>query len=65
MAEFDRIGLLKAPEPRLAADHFVALTFALLHNSIHDTAELDPIDDRMIVEGVRAFLRAYGAGSTD
>jgi TetR/AcrR family transcriptional repressor of mexJK operon len=59
--ELDRLGLLNAPDARLAADHFVALTFSTAYDNSrlgkrHDGAYAE----RMITEGVRAFLRAYG-----
>lgn len=61
-AEFDRRGLLTAPDPRLAADHFVALT---LSRSVYTLGRTPPpvLPDtrQMIVDGVKAFLRAYGA----
>jgi TetR/AcrR family transcriptional regulator, mexJK operon transcriptional repressor len=60
LAEFARAGRLEAPAPRLAADHFVALTLLLVINKLgssfaRDDARVRPI----LVEGVRAFLRAY------
>ena len=61
-AEFDRRGLLEAPDPRLAADHFVALTLSRSVYSFGRTPAPAIADTRrMIVDGVRAFLRAYGA----
>jgi len=61
-AEFDRRGLLEAPDPRLAADHFVALTLSRSVYSLGRTPAPAIADTRrMIVDGVRAFLRAYGA----
>lgn len=61
-AELDRQGVLVAPNPRLAADHFVALT--LSHSTVsfnRASASSSPADiDALIVEGVRAFIRAYG-----
>ena len=54
-------GGLRAPRPRLAAQHFTALTIslaqeALLENNQHsEPADLDAI----IADGVDAFLRAY------
>ncbi len=57
-AEFAREGLLSAPDPRLAADHFVALTLLPGANGLGQGATTDAAD-RVIVEGVRAFLRAY------
>ncbi len=61
--ELDRQGLLDTPDPRLAADHLVALTFKPAVPG-HTTTPADTAleIDRMIVEGVRAFLRAYGPG---
>lgn len=55
-------GLLRAPDPRLAADHLIALTFGVVLNRHGVT--LITLDDRvrhLVVEGVRAFLRAYAA----
>ena len=57
-AELGRAGLLDVPDPRLAADHFVALTFGLAQ-SRGLTAPDGPAAERLLVEGVRAFLRAY------
>jgi len=57
-AELGRLGLLEVPDPRLAADHFVALTFSAAFDDMRRmdvTAEVE----HKIVEGVRAFLRAY------
>jgi TetR/AcrR family transcriptional repressor of mexJK operon len=58
-AEFGRAGLLEVPNPRLAADHFIALTIEMTLGGF--TADrLSGTDSRtIIVEGVRAFLRAY------
>ncbi|MDC0684433.1 TetR/AcrR family transcriptional regulator [Sorangium atrum] len=59
-AEFARAGLLDAPNPRQAADHFIALTVLLAANGFGPV--IAPNDARMrelLVEGVRAFLRAY------
>ncbi|MFB2598482.1 TetR/AcrR family transcriptional regulator [Herbiconiux sp. P17] len=57
-AAFDRDGLLAAPEPRLAADHFVALTLSPFTSGFGMPS---PVIDthRVIRDGVRAFLRAY------
>ncbi|WEO77215.1 TetR/AcrR family transcriptional regulator [Cryobacterium sp. SO2] len=60
--ELDRQGLLTTPDPRLAADHFVALAlsrsvYALGRQDVRPPAETRKI----IVDGVQAFLRAYGA----
>ena len=56
-------GLLVVTDPRLAADHLVALTFGVVTNRLHALPAAG--DDRvrpLVVEGVRAFLRAYGNG---
>lgn len=59
-AEFARAGQLEAPNARLAADHFVALTFLLALNTLGSALATDEARVRVIfVEGVRAFLRAY------
>jgi TetR/AcrR family transcriptional regulator, mexJK operon transcriptional repressor len=60
LAEFARAGLIEAPNPRLAADHLVALTFLLALNTLGSAIATDHARVRGIfVEGVRAFLRAY------
>ncbi|XXT22354.1 TetR/AcrR family transcriptional regulator [Sorangium sp. So ce429] len=59
-AELARAGLLDAPDPRLAADHYTALTFFLVANPFGPAISMDDARVReRIVEGVRAFLRAY------
>lgn len=56
-----RQGLLEAPDPRLAAEHFVALTVLPIATRPARAPGPDPTaTDQMIVDGVRAFLRAYG-----
>ena len=59
--ELDRRGLLAAPNARLAADHFVALTLSPSYYSIgrHDVLA-DDDSESAIADGVSAFLRAYG-----
>ncbi|WP_433927469.1 TetR/AcrR family transcriptional regulator [Sorangium cellulosum] len=60
LAEFARAGLIDAPNPRLAADHLVALTFLLALNTLGSEIVTEEARLRGIfVEGVRAFLRAY------
>lgn len=60
LAEFGRQGALDVPNPRVAADHLVALTFLLAINSLGSTISADDPRLRSILdEGVRAFLRAY------
>jgi TetR/AcrR family transcriptional repressor of mexJK operon len=59
-AELAGAGLLDVPDPRLAADHFLALTFGVTLSRLGSADAAS--DDRvrpLIVEGVRAFLRAY------
>ncbi|WP_228000247.1 TetR/AcrR family transcriptional regulator [Nocardia australiensis] len=53
-------GLLDIPDARLAADHFIALTFGVAINRLGSpNAAQDARGRPLIVEGVRAFLRAY------
>jgi len=66
IAELDRRGLLHAPDPRLAADHFVGLTFTVVMDRSSDESlqpGLTADAEYRIVEGVRAFLRAYATES--
>ena len=63
LAALGEAGLLTVPDPRLAADHLVALTFGVALNRLGTTQIAG--DDRvrpLVVEGVRAFLRAYAKG---
>jgi TetR/AcrR family transcriptional regulator, mexJK operon transcriptional repressor len=62
LAHFTSLGLLDAPNPRLAADHFNALTTLLAYNNQPDPlhADLDQVRQTMI-DGVHAFVRAYAA----
>ncbi|MFC4453475.1 TetR/AcrR family transcriptional regulator [Deinococcus sonorensis] len=65
-ATLTQVGLLEAPNALRAAEHFTALTFVLALDHLgqnswrelgsDDLAEIDPI----LVDGVAAFLRAYG-----
>jgi TetR/AcrR family transcriptional repressor of mexJK operon len=56
-------GLLDVPDARLAADHFIALTFGVTLSRLGSAnAAKDSRVRPLIVEGVRAFLRAYQAG---
>ncbi|SDE20617.1 TetR/AcrR family transcriptional regulator [Glycomyces harbinensis] len=55
-------GLLDVPDARLAADHFIALTFGVTLSRLGSANAAK--DDRvrpLIVAGVQAFLRAYRA----
>jgi len=61
-AELDAEGLLIAPNPRVAADHFVALTFHFASGG--GSLGAQPARNRQrIEEGVAAFLRAYTRAS--
>lgn len=53
-------GMLEVPDPRLAADHYIGLTFSATLNRLGTAkvAEDDRVED-LVTEGVRAFLRAY------
>lgn len=60
--EFDARGLLVAPNARLAADHFVALTLSPSVYSLSRSAPPSAADTRQAIrDGVGAFLRAYGS----
>lgn len=62
LARFTRAGLLDAPDARLAADHFTALTVLLAYNDQPDPALADQERvRRSMVDGVHAFVRAYAA----
>lgn len=59
---YEATGLLRVPKPRLAADHFVALTFTLARADESPVADARTMtDDEYLREGVAAFLRAYRA----
>ncbi|GAA1486615.1 TetR/AcrR family transcriptional regulator [Brachybacterium fresconis] len=63
LASLADVGLLEISDPRLAADHFIGLTFAATINRLGIANATE--DDRfrpLVIEGVRAFLRAYRAG---
>jgi len=60
LAHFAQMGLLAVPAPRTAADHFIALSFGLVHNTQGVLGGARPSDvQQTIVDGVQAFLRAY------
>jgi TetR/AcrR family transcriptional repressor of mexJK operon len=62
LAAFAGAGLLDVPDPRLAADQFLALTFGVTLDRLGSANAAE--DDRvrpLVVEGVRTFLRAYRA----
>lgn len=55
-------GMLEVRDPRLAADHYIGLTFSATLNRLGtaNAAEDDRVE-HLVTEGVRAFLRAYRA----
>ncbi|MCX4661624.1 TetR/AcrR family transcriptional regulator [Streptomyces uncialis] len=56
-------GLLHVPDPRLAADQFIALTFGVALNRLGSANAAEDARVRpLVVEGVRTFLRAYRTG---
>lgn len=57
MARFADAGALEAPDPRRAAQHFVALTFTMAFETLSTPREADI--DAILADGVKAFLRAY------
>lgn len=63
-AEFHARGMLDAPRPRLAADHFVALALGLALEAQRNERGSEPaaVEESVaesVADGVRAFLRAY------
>lgn len=53
-------GLLDVPDPRLAADQFLALAFGVAINRLGSANATEDARARpLVVEGVRTFLRAY------
>ncbi|MFI1929080.1 TetR/AcrR family transcriptional regulator [Streptomyces sp. NPDC020330] len=59
-AAFAEAGLLDAPDPRLAADQFLALTFGVALDRLGSAnAAQDARVRPLVIEGVRTFLRAY------
>ncbi|MGW1151316.1 TetR/AcrR family transcriptional regulator [Streptomyces rubiginosohelvolus] len=62
-AAFADAGMLDVPDPRLAADQFLALTFGVALDRLGSAnAARDTRVRPLVVEGVRTFLRAYRAG---
>jgi TetR/AcrR family transcriptional regulator, mexJK operon transcriptional repressor len=61
LARLAAAGRLAADDPSLAAEHLSALTFGQVNNkSMMGTVELtDAETDRIVTNGVRAFMRAY------
>lgn len=55
-------GLLNLPDPRLATEHFFALTFLLAFSKLWPSyIEDSTMIKRTVVDGVQAFLRIYGS----
>ncbi|AHH21460.1 putative transcriptional regulator, TetR family [Nocardia nova SH22a] len=62
-AALARMGLLDITDARLAADHFLALTFGVALSRLGSVnATEDTRVQPLIAEGVRTFLRAYRSG---
>ncbi|MFI5721037.1 TetR/AcrR family transcriptional regulator [Nocardia sp. NPDC051750] len=60
LAAFAAAGLLDVPDPRLAADQLIALTFSVALNRLGSANAAEDARVRpLVVEGVRTFLRAY------
>ncbi|MFE7614365.1 TetR/AcrR family transcriptional regulator [Streptomyces sp. NPDC057496] len=60
LAAFAGAGLLDVPDPRLAADQFLALTFGVALDRLGSANAAEDARVRpLVVEGVRTFLRAY------
>lgn len=60
IADFVDAGLLDTDDPRLAADHFFALTILLAFN--RQPVPANPAPDKVrqtMIDGVHAFIRAY------
>lgn len=59
-AAYGDAGLLDVPDPRLAADQFLALTFGVALDRLGSANAAEDSRVRpLLVEGVRTFLRAY------
>ncbi|WP_134739083.1 TetR/AcrR family transcriptional regulator [Nocardioides sp. 503] len=61
LAHFATRGLLETDDPRLAADHFNALTTLLAFSGQQVDGEDPDRVRRIMTDGVHAFMRAYGA----
>jgi TetR/AcrR family transcriptional repressor of mexJK operon len=60
IAHFVDVGLLDTDNPRLATDHFGALTFLLAYNVQPNPVNAVPGQVRQsMIDGVHAFIRAY------
>ncbi|MFC9708647.1 TetR/AcrR family transcriptional regulator [Paenibacillus sp. NPDC056933] len=59
--QLGQTGLLDVPDPVMATKHFAALTFLLVFDQPRKTGTLEEEQTkRIITEGVRVFLCAYG-----
>lgn len=60
LAHFHHAGIIDTPDPRLAADQFIALTIGVAYSNQPDPARADPDQVRnTITAGVQTFMRAY------
>ena len=60
LAHFADAGLLETDDPRLAADHFFALTVLLAYDRQPVPANPEPERVRQtMIDGAHAFIRAY------
>jgi len=59
MEHFAGLGLLEAGDPRLAAEHFTALTTLRILNEPAGRRGDPETVRRIMMDGVRAFMRAY------
>ena len=63
-AKLNSAGLLSTPNPRRAADHFAALALGPTVRRSREPLQTDTERDEALVDGVRAFLRAYRRAET-
>ncbi|MFE6777800.1 TetR/AcrR family transcriptional regulator [Streptomyces sp. NPDC057702] len=60
LADLGAAGSLVVPDPRLAADQFIALTFGVALDRLGSANAAEDTRVRpLVIEGVRTFLRAY------
>ncbi len=61
LAALGREGFLDVPDPRLAADHFIALTIGMTIGGGYSAGRPGEAEARRAIrDGVSVFLRAYG-----
>jgi len=61
IADLVDAGIVETDRPRLAAEHFFALTMLLAYDRYPSPVEPDPEGVRQtMIDGVHAFIRAYG-----